>query len=67
VIKSYTYEFTTQQAGTFFYHSHKEPDRQQSLGMYGALIIDPKNAATTPAYDLEYTIQSTSDPANATT
>ncbi len=55
--QSFTYEFTVQQAGTFFYHSHKEADRQVALGMYGALIIDPKNAPTTPAYDLEYTIQ----------
>lgn len=54
---TYTYEFTTQQAGTFFYHSHREPDRQQALGLYGALIIDPKDAAQTPASDLEYTIQ----------
>ncbi|KPV54960.1 copper oxidase, partial [Kouleothrix aurantiaca] len=55
--ETYTYEFTTQQAGTFFYHTHREPDRQQALGMYGALIIDPKDAAGQPAYDLEYTIQ----------
>src|SRR6185295_6847351 len=26
---SYTYEFTAQQAGTFFYHSHDNVDRQQ--------------------------------------
>lgn len=43
---TFTYEFTAQQAGTFFYHSHKQPDRQQGLGLYGALIIDPKNPAT---------------------
>lgn len=55
--QTYTYEFTTQQAGTFFYHTHREPDRQQALGMYGALIIDPKDAPATPAYDMEYTIQ----------
>jgi manganese oxidase len=55
--QTFVYEFTVQQAGTFFYHSHKEPDRQQALGMYGALIIDPREAASTPAYDLEYTIQ----------
>jgi FtsP/CotA-like multicopper oxidase with cupredoxin domain len=54
--QTYTYEFTTQQAGTFFYHSHKEPDRQQALGMYGALIIDPKTPPAL-AYDREYTIQ----------
>ena len=55
--QTYVYEFTTQQAGTYFYHSHKEPDRQQSLGMYGALIIDPKDSPSAPAYDMEYTIQ----------
>ncbi len=54
---SYTYEFTTQQAGTFFYHTHDHPDRQQALGLYGALIIDPKTPQDLPAYDLEYTIQ----------
>lgn len=56
--ETYTYEFTAQQSGTFFYHSHKEPDRQQALGMYGALIIDPvASPSARPAYDLEYTIQ----------
>ena len=55
--QTYTYEFTTQQAGTYFYHSHLEPDRQQSLGLYGALIIDPKDSTSPPAYDMEYTIQ----------
>src|ERR671916_1766001 len=40
--ESFSYDFTAGQAGTYFYHSHKEPDRQQGLGMYGALIVDPK-------------------------
>jgi FtsP/CotA-like multicopper oxidase with cupredoxin domain len=55
--QTFTYEFTVGQAGTFFYHSHQEPDRQQALGLYGALIIDPQPAPAPPAYDLEYTIQ----------
>jgi FtsP/CotA-like multicopper oxidase with cupredoxin domain len=54
---SYVYEFTTQQAGTFFYHSHHEVDRQQALGMYGALIIDPRTPPATPAYDRELVVQ----------
>jgi len=54
--ETYTYEYTVQQAGTFFYHSHLEPDRQQALGMYGALIVDPAGGAA-PVWDLEYTIQ----------
>ena len=44
--QTFTYEFIAIQAGTFFYHSHTDADRQQALGMYGALIIDPR---TTPA------------------
>lgn len=54
---SYTYEFTVRQPGTYFYHSHKDPDRQQTLGMYGALIVDPKNKSNTPTYDKDFVIQ----------
>ncbi len=54
---SYTYEFTTEQAGTFFYHTHDHADRQQALGLYGALIIDPKDPSKEPAADKEYVIQ----------
>ena len=53
---SYTYEFEAKQVGTFFYHSHLEPDRQQALGMYGALIIDPRTPAAT-AYDKELVVE----------
>ena len=38
---SFTYAFTAVQAGTYFYHSHQDSDRQQGLGEYGALIIRP--------------------------
>jgi FtsP/CotA-like multicopper oxidase with cupredoxin domain len=41
--QTFTYEFTTEQSGTYFYHTHDHLDRQQSLGLYGALIIDPKD------------------------
>ncbi|MGI8871881.1 MAG: multicopper oxidase family protein [Candidatus Limnocylindria bacterium] len=54
---SFTYEFTVQQAGTFFYHSHDHADRQQALGLYGALIIDPRDPSTEPRADLEVVIQ----------
>ena len=47
------HEFDVNQAGTFFYHSHKEPDRQQALGMYGALIVDPADDAIDEAYDYQ--------------
>jgi FtsP/CotA-like multicopper oxidase with cupredoxin domain len=55
---SYTYEFTAQQYGTYFYHSHKQPDRQQALGMYGPLIIDPADPSidATFGYDHEVVV-----------
>jgi FtsP/CotA-like multicopper oxidase with cupredoxin domain len=53
----YTYEFTTIQSGTYFYHSHDHADRQQALGLYGALIIDPKDKAAEPRADKEYVIE----------
>jgi len=55
--QTFAYEFTTQQRGTFFYHSHHHVDRQQALGLYGALIIDPRDPATEPAYDQEVLVQ----------
>jgi FtsP/CotA-like multicopper oxidase with cupredoxin domain len=56
---SFTYEFTVTEPGTFFYHSHDGPDRQQALGMYGALIVDPTDLSVDLAYDydLEAVIQ----------
>ena len=54
---SYTYEFTTEQSGTYFYHTHDHADRQQALGLYGALIIDPKEPSKEPQADLGYVIQ----------
>lgn len=54
---SYRYEFTTEQAGTYFYHTHDHLDRQQALGLYGALIIDPKDPQQEPRADHEYVLQ----------
>jgi len=38
---SYIYEWTARPAGTFFYHTHVAADRQQPLGLTGALIVEP--------------------------
>jgi FtsP/CotA-like multicopper oxidase with cupredoxin domain len=54
--ESFAYEFTAKEAGTYFYHSHKEPDRQQGLGMYGALIVDPKDPDRDAAYDYDHEV-----------
>jgi FtsP/CotA-like multicopper oxidase with cupredoxin domain len=53
---SYTYEFTARQYGTYFYHSHKQPDRQQALGMYGPLIVDPSDPSIDAAYDYDHEV-----------
>jgi len=53
----YRYEFTAVQSGSYLYHSHDHVDRQQALGLYGALIIDPANPAGELTADHEYTIQ----------
>lgn len=50
---SFTYEFTLEQQGTYFYHSHLQPDRQQALGLYGALIVDPADPSIDAAYDYD--------------
>ena len=51
--ETFTYEFTTNDAGTYFYHSHFEPDRQQGLGLYGALIVDPADESRDRRYDYD--------------
>ena len=53
----YTYEYVVQQSGTYFYHSHARPDRQQALGLYGALIIHPRDTSKEERVDLDYVVQ----------
>jgi FtsP/CotA-like multicopper oxidase with cupredoxin domain len=52
--ETFTYEFTVKDAGTFFYHSHVETDRQISAGLSGPFIVDPKRH--TRRVDLDYTV-----------
>ena len=46
-----------QQSGSYFYHSHDQPDRQQAFGLYGAIIIRPRDRAAEPPADMEYVVQ----------
>lgn len=55
--QSFSYAFTVQQHGTYFYHPHAQPDRTQALGLYGAFIIDPKDPATEVAADHDYVVE----------
>jgi manganese oxidase len=52
----YRYEFTAIQSGTYFYHSHDHIDRQQALGLYGAMLIEPREPDPSLRADHEYTL-----------
>lgn len=52
--ETFTYEFTVKDAGTFFYHSHVETDRQIPAGLSGPLIVEPKRPRA--RVDLDYTV-----------
>ena len=49
----FVYEFTLNQAGTYFYHSHMS--MQEMMGMLGAFIMHPKSAFT-PRVDKDFVI-----------
>ncbi len=51
--ETFTYRFSVPQNGTYWYHSHS--GLQEQLGMYGPLIIDPRDADPV-AYDREYVL-----------
>ena len=54
--ETYNYEFTVPDSpGTYFYHTHHAVDRQQTLGLYGALIIVVPDAK--PLADAEYIVE----------
>ena len=52
---TFTYEFTAEPAGTFWYHSHYETDSQVLTGLYAPFIIEPKEPPATPA-DVDVTL-----------
>ena len=54
---TFTYEFTVEQAGTYFYHSHASADRQQALGLYGALVVAPAQPDPPVAADVVMQLQ----------
>jgi FtsP/CotA-like multicopper oxidase with cupredoxin domain len=52
--ESYTYRFVANDVGTYWYHSHQETSTQLPLGLYGTLIVEPKNPQV--HYDRDYTV-----------
>ena len=51
--ESFTYRFPLTQSGTYWYHSHS--GFQEQTGMYGAIVIDPREADPV-AYDRDYVV-----------
>lgn len=48
--KTYTYNITAEPAGALMYHCHVPPVSEHiRMGMYGALIVDPKDKPLKPA------------------
>ncbi len=50
---SYTYDFLVPEPGTYWYHSHQDTSNQIPRGLFGPLVVEPKNA---PYYDRDYTL-----------
>jgi manganese oxidase len=42
--KTFVYEFTLLRPGSHFYHSHLDEQLQLAMGMYGCLVVHPKDA-----------------------
>ncbi|MDB5083696.1 MAG: copA2 [Bacilli bacterium] len=49
----YRYDFVANKPGTYWYHSHQYSDKETTKGLYGALIVEPKQNLV--SYDKDYT------------
>ena len=56
--ETFTYEFPIRDgnAGSHMYHSHHNSAEQVTKGLLGAFIIEPRDPASRPAFDREYTM-----------
>lgn len=53
---TYTYRFTVNQSGTYWYHCHVDTQHHLDMGMYGAFIVEPADPSVDPAFDQEETL-----------
>lgn len=51
---TFTYTFIANQPGTFWYHSHQDSSNEVARGLYGVLVVEPKNQMV--LYDKDYTV-----------
>jgi FtsP/CotA-like multicopper oxidase with cupredoxin domain len=52
--ETFTYNFTAEDPGTYWYHSHQDGVNQVDKGLYGSFIVEPKNAEE--IYDKDYVL-----------
>jgi len=52
----FTYEFVARNPGTHMYHAHHNSTHQVGKGLLGAFIIEPRDRAGEPTYDLDRTM-----------
>jgi FtsP/CotA-like multicopper oxidase with cupredoxin domain len=51
--REYTYNFIARNAGTYWYHSHQQSYKETMAGLYGMLVVEPKNSQI--KYNRDYT------------
>lgn len=52
--QSFTYKFRAGQEGTYWFHSHQQASEQVAKGLFGTLIVEPKEEAET--FDEQFTV-----------
>ncbi|UKS28537.1 multicopper oxidase family protein [Paenibacillus sp. HWE-109] len=52
--ETYTYNFIADQPGTYWYHSHQQSELETARGLFGAIIVEPKEEPV--KYDKDYTV-----------
>ena len=57
--ETFTYRFTVRQTGTYWYHSHS--GFQEQSGVYGAIVIEPREAARSSVRDFVLLLSDWSD------
>jgi FtsP/CotA-like multicopper oxidase with cupredoxin domain len=51
--EEFVYEFLADTPGTYWYHSHQNGSKQVDKGLYGAIIVEPKDKKT---YDVDQVV-----------
>ncbi|OAS23862.1 multicopper oxidase family protein [Paenibacillus oryzisoli] len=52
--ETYTYRFRAEQVGSFWYHSHQDSQEAVSKGLFGSLIVEPKETTDTTTFTIPF-------------